>query len=163
MARLQTVLDLVQARITGLYPGVTYRTGDKFLEEKLPNPRIVWVPGKDMYDASRDGRHFKPRSVKVRSAEVIAYCFHENFGDCEELVNWTVVAVHLECGVAGRVDEGKWSQPGWLEHGYLCELRFVIDIPITDVMPTSVTLTDATFDTSTTVHADGLLDAGETT
>lgn len=162
MARLQTVLDGIQTRITALYPNVTYRTGDKFLEEKIPNARVVWVPGKDLYEASRDGRHKMPRSVKTRRAEVIAYCFHNSFGNCEELVNWTVLAFHRECGVAGAVDEGTWSQPGWLEFGYLCELRFLVDIPITDVLPTTVVLTGSTFDTSTTVHADGLLDAGET-
>lgn len=163
MARLQTVLDEVQTSITALFGTVKYRTGHKYLQDKWPNPRIVWVPGKDLYEATRDGRHSRPRSVKTRRCAVTAYCFHDDFGACEELINWVVVALHTSVSGSFEVEEGVWSQPEWLEKGYLCELSFLVDVPVTDVMPTLTTPTAITFDTSTTVQADGLLDAGEST
>lgn len=163
MARLQTVLDAVQTNITVFFPTTKYRTGEKYLTEKVHNPRVVWVPDKDDYAPVSNGGHTRPRSVKTRRAVVLAHCFHDDFGQTEELVNAAVYSMHTATAGSYAVDFGDWSDGAWLEKGFVCTLRFLIDIPITAPTPTVTTPTTFAFDTSTTVKGDGYIDAGEST
>lgn len=163
MAVIEQLLSAVQTRITARLGTVHYRFGEKFLAERKVNPRIIWVPGKDDYAPARAGLQTTQRSVRTRRAEVMAHVVHNAFGDTEDLVNATVHAMHAETHGSMDVDYGEWSQPDWLDNGYACSLRFVIDVPITAPAPTTVITTDVVFDTSTTVQSDGYLDAGEST
>lgn len=164
MARLQTVLDAVQTRVNQLMGvTVTYRTGHKYLGEKILAPRVIWVPGKDKFGAATDGRQTRPKAVRTRGAEVYAHCFHDDFGDCEELVNAVVYGMHAVAHGSYTVSEGEWSQPEWLERGHVCSLRFVIDIPVTAPTPTVATITAVAPDNTNTVQGDGFIDVGEST
>jgi hypothetical protein len=158
-SKLQTILDAVQATITESVSATHYRTGHRFITERQPGPRIVWVPGKDEYSAPRAAQG-RDRSVRTRSAQVLAHVFADDLESAETLVHAVVYAAHKQTHGAYNVDSGDWFAPEWLDKGEGCVVKLSFDIPVTAPSLPIVT-PNAGFDTTGSVAGDGNLDAGE--
>lgn len=169
-SRLEQVLAGLQARILGMFPGVTFRQGAEFIASNAEAPpRIVWVRAADQYGPAERTSPTQ-RAVLTRSTAVVAHCWADALpaqgldtadAAVESLVDALACAIRLELGADAMPDAAEWLDTTGVTTGLACLVAFVVKQPVTAPSVPVAQATTTAFDASAASPTDGVLDAGE--
>lgn len=168
-SRLEQVLVGLEARILTVYPGVTFKLGQKYITSVVESPpRIVWARAADAFSPPVSvGRN--PRAVLTRSAVLVAHCWAvatdalSEDAAVEHLVDALAWALRAEFGPEALPQSAEWIDPPSVNAGLACLVAFTLAQPVVAPVAPTVVATTQSFDTSDAVAGDGQLDAGAST
>lgn len=132
---LQTIFDAVVATMRAADPALTSmecRLGAEWNSEEGTYPRMVWVPGEDVFDGDPKGGA-NPQAIAEAGEGFDAYLHGADYDPTRVLREAFVRALHRHCIGSYRLKRGVWpaGNAGLVRDGRLYVLSFTVLVPIT--------------------------------
>ena len=154
-ARLFEILDAIEAGFLATNPGITFRRGAREVPKMDRPPRIVWVPTKDAFGRPVKGG-FNPRPLYSRRAGLEAHLWGLDLEMTENLLHGLVRVLHSLTHGSVEVADAIWGQPEWLQQGWACVLSLGFDLPVTNEIVPTATISSIVPDPAVHSPATGL-------
>lgn len=161
-------IDAVMGDVVGYdgsaITGLTHAIGRRELSAHAAPPRVVWYlggggGGPAVKKAFPGGR----RSLRTRLPTLRALCWAETLDATLALSNAVLAAMERRYGGRLPYQGEQWAdESAQIDLGEQCELAWTLQLAVLDRAPTTATVTETAFNTSTASSTDGVLHIGET-
>jgi hypothetical protein len=158
-SKYSQILDLVEAEVTALVPGVAHVRGRRGQHEHKAPLRIVWVrTGNTAAPAHQGTTLARCRATSVVNLQ--AYLFAEPDG-CEALEHAVIIAAKRVAGPGAIVGGTQWFTPKNMQgtEGAVLSLQF--RIPVLEPEVTEADIDEVEIDSTGATAGDGYLEQDE--
>jgi len=153
----------VMPRVVAAYTSLVWEVSTRALPRNDSPPRVTWVPTSDTFGPPRKvGANGTVRHLFTCNASVRIHIWGESVSQVEALREAILASLHLSAAGSMSIGSGMWdAEQGQTNLGESYVFTVTFQVPQREAAASTVRLTAATPDNTTTTAGDGSLDHGE--